>query len=680
MKTTTLILAAAIAAGAAQAAAQSPSTFEARQSYLFEALDRWGADRGPALTMLQDPYPESRVALARVLAANPSTAQLPLLVLYLEDSDPRVREQVMLAAGRLGRPGLELALQGLAAGPPRVRQAAAWAACHAGSEAWEPLSRLLDAERDPAVLETLLANLWRLEGSPWHEAAARFAAGDNPYLRRAAAYSLSRSGAPEARPSLRRLAGDAEPVIRATAVNGLARGELSDDDVTVLAAALADPDWRVRAAACAALAAHDTVVLPAAAVRAAGEALASPHPQLAAAALQAAGRQRSIGTAKELRKLALGDEPWAAGLALAALAAREPEAAAPIAEGWAGSKDLWRRRAAARAAVDLGAPAEARAAADADAGVRLAWLAALEPGQVAPRRAKLEALLGADPDPAVRAQVLSLLGTAEAAPGLDELLAFAAAWRDDAMPDARAEALAAALAAADTDTARESVIAAALADRDPVVGAMLANAARNLGREIELPRREPRHGRKWYAELVEWSAEPRWLDVETDRGAFRIRLDLESAPLSAREIWDLAADGFYDGLDFHRVVPNFVVQGGDPRGDGWGGPGFALPDEPSLQPFDSWRVGIATSGPQTGGCQLFVTLMPADHLTGHYTNLGEVVAGREVLTELRVGDRIREIRTLSGPDTPPLAAPKRSHSALAAPPTGPPPSRADASR
>jgi cyclophilin family peptidyl-prolyl cis-trans isomerase len=107
-------------------------------------------------------------------------------------------------------------------------------------------------------------------------------------------------------------------------------------------------------------------------------------------------------------------------------------------------------------------------------------------------------------------------------------------------------------------------------------------------------------------------------------------------------------DGFYDGLDFHRVVPNFVVQGGDPRGDGWGGPGFALPDEPSLAPFDSWRVGIATSGPNTGGSQLFVTLLPADRLTGHYTNFGEVVSGREVLTELRVGDRIRTIRTVTG--------------------------------
>jgi cyclophilin family peptidyl-prolyl cis-trans isomerase len=149
--------------------------------------------------------------------------------------------------------------------------------------------------------------------------------------------------------------------------------------------------------------------------------------------------------------------------------------------------------------------------------------------------------------------------------------------------------------------------------------------------------------------------EPRWLDVSTDRGALRIRLDLGAAPLTSREIWDLAADGFYDGLDFHRVVPNFVVQGGDPRGDGWGGPGFALPDEPSLIPFDSWRVGVATSGPQSGGCQFFFTLLPADHLTGHYTNIGEVVAGREVLTSIQVGDRILSITPLKGEEPPPLA-------------------------
>jgi peptidylprolyl isomerase/peptidyl-prolyl cis-trans isomerase B (cyclophilin B) len=140
--------------------------------------------------------------------------------------------------------------------------------------------------------------------------------------------------------------------------------------------------------------------------------------------------------------------------------------------------------------------------------------------------------------------------------------------------------------------------------------------------------------------------------VVTVRGTFRIRLELADAPISSRELWELAERGFYDGLTIHRVVPNFVVQGGDPRGDGWGGPGFVLPDEPSSRPFDSWRVGIATSGPQTGGCQLFVTLLPADRLTGHYTNLGEVVAGREVLTRLRVGDRIVRVSTASGPEPP----------------------------
>jgi cyclophilin family peptidyl-prolyl cis-trans isomerase len=185
---------------------------------------------------------------------------------------------------------------------------------------------------------------------------------------------------------------------------------------------------------------------------------------------------------------------------------------------------------------------------------------------------------------------------------------------------------------------------------------MAVNAARGLGMQVDLAAREPRHGAKWYTELVEWTATPRWLDVVTNRGAFRIRLDLASAPLTAREISNLAADGFYDGLSWHRVVPNFVVQGGDPRGDGWGGPGFALPDEPSMRPFDSWRVGIATSGPQTGGCQLFVTLLPADHLTGHYTNFGEVAEGRDALTALEVGDTILSIRPVSGSDPGPLDA------------------------
>jgi cyclophilin family peptidyl-prolyl cis-trans isomerase len=248
-----------------------------------------------------------------------------------------------------------------------------------------------------------------------------------------------------------------------------------------------------------------------------------------------------------------------------------------------------------------------------------------------------------------------MLRSAGSAPDFDELVGFYAEWKREVMPDARAEALVAAVAAGDNRADQAAAVALGLADSDPVVAAMVINGARSLGLEVVLPAREPRHGNRWYQELVEWVQDPQWLDVSTQRGSFRIRLDLAAAPLTSREVSDLAAAGFYDGLDFHRVVPNFVVQGGDPRGDGWGGPGFAVPDEPSLVPFDSWRVGVATSGPGTGGSQLFFTMLPADHLTGHYTNLGEVVSGREVLTQLRVGDKILSITPLSGPNPPPIA-------------------------
>jgi len=654
-------LALVLPAAAVALAAAATSGLAGRQAHLFAALDRWGLERRPAVALHQDPLPGARALAATVVAANPHPSDLPLLGLYLSDPDPAVRERVMLAAGRLGAAALELARRGLADPSPAVRAAAAWAACHGGAAAWPALEAVLGAEREPLVLEALLANLWRLEAAPWPAAAARYAAHADPYLRRAAAFSLARSAEGAARGAQRSLAADPEPVIRATVLRSFGLGELAPEDVAALAGALADPDWRVRAAACSALAARPPLALPAAAALAVATAFKAPELQLAAAALAAAAAQPAAGTADELQRVARGSEPWLAAGALAALAARTEPAAAALAAEWAAAPEPWRRRAAARVAARLGAAAEAKAAADPDPAVRLAWLEALEPAAVAPRRERLTALLDADPDPAVRAQALGLLRAAGLAPPSAELLRLAAAWGGDRLPDARAEALTAAFAAAADDAAREVVWRLALADADPAVGALVAAAARGLGHERALPRREARHGSEWYEELAAWAAEPRWLDLHTSRGNCRIRLDLASAPLSAREIWELAAAGFYDGLTVHRVVPNFVVQGGDPRGDGWGGPGWVLPDEPSLTPFDSWRVGIATSGPQTGGCQLFVTLLPADHLTGHYTNLGEVVEGRAVLTALAVGDRILKLETRSGAAPPPLASLAKTH-------------------
>jgi len=100
---------------------------------------------------------------------------------------------------------------------------------------------------------------------------------------------------------------------------------------------------------------------------------------------------------------------------------------------------------------------------------------------------------------------------------------------------------------------------------------------------------------------------------------------------------------FYDGLIFHRVVPDFVIQGGDPRGDGWGGPGYSIRSEFSLATFTKGAVGIASSGKDTEGCQFFITQVPTPHLDGRYTVFAQVIEGQDVVDRIQIGDTITEI-------------------------------------
>jgi len=618
---------------------------------LLEALDRgevpdalWGG-------LLRDPNPDSRIRAVAVLASTAAPSQLLRLTMLARDRDPRVREQVMLAAGRMGAPAAELVRSALHDPSPVVRRAAVWAGAEVGAPCADAVLSAVGAERDPEVLEMALANLWRLPEGRWEGLAGSYAAHPDPLLRRAAAYGLSRGRSPQRLPPLRRLVGDPEPVIRLTALRGLGGAPPDPSDIERLAAALDDADWRVRMASCMVLAATPAGLPDAVTVRLA-ELAAAPRAQLAVAAIRALGASPARGGDAVLSTLAKRSEPWPAAEALAALSRHGVATARELANAWAASREGWRRRAAARAAVLETEGREAaltRALADPDPGVRLAGLDAL-PAEAAVDRALVEQL-ARDPDPAVRATLVARLAGAGALKP-ERLFALAGSWRDDAAGDARAAAL---LGAWKLGDAREKAkaLTAALDDPDRAVAAQVVAAVRAAGETAELPPRAAPHDPAWYRELVRWSQREHWLDVVTARGTVRLRLESARTPLTARAIWDLAGKGFYDGLTFHRVVPNFVVQGGDPRGDGWGGPGFTLVDEPSLAPFDSWRVGIATSGPATGGCQLFATLTPADHLTGHYTNVAEVTLGRDVLERIEVGDRILRVDTAEGQEPPP---------------------------
>jgi cyclophilin family peptidyl-prolyl cis-trans isomerase len=135
-------------------------------------------------------------------------------------------------------------------------------------------------------------------------------------------------------------------------------------------------------------------------------------------------------------------------------------------------------------------------------------------------------------------------------------------------------------------------------------------------------------------------------DVETDKGNIRIVLDEANAPTTAGNFITLAESGFYDGLKFHRYVKGFVIQGGDPKGDGTGGSGKTIPlEKTSIYKHD--EAGILamarSSDPNSASCQFYITLAPAPHLDGGYAAFGKVSEGLDVVLNLRAGDTIRKI-------------------------------------
>ena len=130
--------------------------------------------------------------------------------------------------------------------------------------------------------------------------------------------------------------------------------------------------------------------------------------------------------------------------------------------------------------------------------------------------------------------------------------------------------------------------------------------------------------------------------LETDKGKIELDLAADDAPLTVANFANLVQRGFYDGVTFHRVVPGFVIQGGDPEGSGRGGPGYQFPDEfsPRLRHTGPGILSMANAGPDTNGSQFFITLSATPHLDNRHSVFGKVAGGMDVVTKIRQGDRI----------------------------------------
>jgi cyclophilin family peptidyl-prolyl cis-trans isomerase/HEAT repeat protein len=136
--------------------------------------------------------------------------------------------------------------------------------------------------------------------------------------------------------------------------------------------------------------------------------------------------------------------------------------------------------------------------------------------------------------------------------------------------------------------------------------------------------------------------------IETEKGTIEIELAIIDAPITVNNFMTLARKGFFDGIAIHRVVPDFVIQDGDPRGDGEGGPGYTIRDEINERPYLRGTVGMALAGKDTGGSQYFITHSPQPHLDGRYTVFGSVVSGMEVVDRITQWDVIRRVRIWDG--------------------------------
>ena len=131
--------------------------------------------------------------------------------------------------------------------------------------------------------------------------------------------------------------------------------------------------------------------------------------------------------------------------------------------------------------------------------------------------------------------------------------------------------------------------------------------------------------------------------VKTNRGNIKILLYNSAAPFTIMNFFKLAKKGYYNGTVFHRVVPNFVIQGGDPTGTGYSGPGYSFRTEIYPMSFDEYMVGMASSGKDTEGSQFFITHSPQPHLDGKYTIFGKVTAGMDVVDKIQIDDYIETI-------------------------------------
>ena len=606
----------------------------------------------------EDPEVRARAALAAGRIGDPRGADVvrPLL----SDGDGRVRDTAAFAAGILGEPALAGALVPLVGDPDSaVAGRAAWSLGLLDSEPGRrAIEEAIGAASDPARRAALLRALWRFAAPDAAETAKRFASDPDARVRTAALYALARKPQESSLPALTACLRDPDAGAAAVCARGL--GVLGkSESIPPLAAAL-DAGGPVATNAMMALTAilqkNPSASLPTERRERVLALSSDANPNLAVPALELLrGYAADRDAFRRLWSVASAGRGRRQQVALQSLMASVSQQAEPLVDAAAGSSDPFLRASAAESlsslAPEWAASSREHLAADPEPLVRGKVLDGLKSAdEVRAARPLVDAALS-DADPGVRASALDALARLDAETPWPVLRDAVVRSAGDSAPDVPIEAIAAASARPQDPGARE-VVEAAYRHPATLVSRLARRALVNgfHADPAAFPAREYLTNRSLadYAAAAARAARPWVARVETEKGAFRIRLSGGDAPLTVDNFLTLAGKNYFDGARIHRVVPGFVVQDGDPTGTGNGGPGWEIRDELVPAPYRTGTVGMALSGPDTGGSQWFATQSPQPHLDGLYTVFGRVESGMEVVNRIEQGDRILRVTVTEG--------------------------------
>lgn len=625
-----------------------------------------------------------RVAALRALARIESPAGTPLAAPLVGDKDPTVATWASFALGQIGGDSSEAALWDAAGGRSVKPDEALLALGRAGTATTaREIAPNLNVQ-DPAVksaaaiaLGLLAKRLGKgLKTDAYVPVLQKMAADPSRDVRFAATYALMRFATTAAGLALIPSLADKDPDLRVHAVRGIG---LAGSAPQVLDSVLDDPDFRVRVQAARALGLVGSSTK--AEAPAAGARLFSMSSRevdrLKGADLHQSGRITNvilelIAAATQIEQH--GDRARIAiEERLQAIGPPRPETAS----------DRARIDCALAFAEDLRSETVRRVKGCGDASL-LAWRRFALEAQLHAKKKDVPALLALSKhaDERVRAAATDALGSVETDQATQALLDLTAS-EDPYVAGAAAGGLSGAigrgLRSPALMTALEASLSRLLQQDDPgfalgpldSITALGPDAKRFEAQLIALDK-DPRAAIRRRAAkarsaisgaAVGFSGAPGGIDpsantplasgrttvrMRTTRGDVVMVLFGDVAPRTVGHVLSLIEEGFYNDKTFHRIVPDFVAQGGCPRGDGWGGPRRAILDEPSPLPFVRGAVGIATSGRDTGGSQFFIMHSRHPHLEGGYTLFGQVVEGMEIVDALVQDDRLIEVRIEDG--------------------------------